>query len=723
MTDVAQLTAQLNLQSAQFERGMKSMQTGMRRAQAEAKKTNTQLKIMQGTANKAGAAMKNAIGGIVALLGAQGIGKAISFLRTVQDELDEIGKTARNLGTTAEELQKLRFAADLAGISSTALTTSMRKFSMAANEAGQGVATYADTFEKLGIEVKNSEGQLKTLDDLLLETADAFSTMDNATEKAAIAQELFGRAGLQMVGFLNQGAAGIENFKRQAEELGLVLSTEMTDAAEAFNDRMSVMSQVLRTQATRAILGLAPAIEAAMAWLVNFGASFQKFAEDAAAAGRWIVETFGKVSLAIAGIAVAIRVLMLTNPFTIIATAAITAALVIIDNWEKITAWFEFMLPATLAGVVAQFEGLRIGILNALQPIIVNVAQIFDQVINAIIGALNKGRAALAGLAEDAGGVLAELGQDTGWIIGLMARLETPIRDINTAATVAAKGVDLLGSAQAAQSAAASQARVYTEDYAIAVGNIADPAARAAAAVKGLNVEMGNLGGGDGGDTDDGGGGGKKGGSKKKGGTKKPAEKVRDFTKAVEEMNASLVQTGVDGFVSLAEGLATGESSFKDFTRNVLVDLQKLILRFIILNGLMQAVGFTSGGGMSSVGKVLEGMGAGATKFFAKGGIVDGATAFNNGGGLGVMGEAGPEAIVPLKRGSDGSLGVGAPAITVNNYSGQPVNVDTNDDMITIAVGRAVDASQQQFSRGMNTGQGTYARALEGNYTARRKAV
>lgn len=45
---------------------------------------------------------------------------------------------------------------------------------------------------------------------------------------------------------------------------------------------------------------------------------------------------------------------------------------------------------------------------------------------------------------------------------------------------------------------------------------------------------------------------------------------------------------------------------------------------------------------------------------FAKGGVVNGPTAFSMGSGLGVMGEAGPEAIMPLRRGADGRLGVAA---------------------------------------------------------------
>lgn len=84
------------------------------------------------------------------------------------------------------------------------------------------------------------------------------------------------------------------------------------------------------------------------------------------------------------------------------------------------------------------------------------------------------------------------------------------------------------------------------------------------------------------------------------------------------------------------------------------------------LNGLAGALigafGFARGGAFS----------AGRVRAFARGGIVDGPTLFPMRGGAGLMGEAGPEAVMPLTRGADGRLGVaasggpGGPVVTIN---------------------------------------------------------
>ncbi len=79
------------------------------------------------------------------------------------------------------------------------------------------------------------------------------------------------------------------------------------------------------------------------------------------------------------------------------------------------------------------------------------------------------------------------------------------------------------------------------------------------------------------------------------------------------------------------------------------------------------------------------------------GGVVGGPTIFPFANGIGLMGEAGPEAIMPLSRGADGKLGVvaangnSAPKVTINNYSGQEATASTDSaGNIVVEIGRAI---------------------------------
>lgn len=138
--------------------------------------------------------------------------------------------------------------------------------------------------------------------------------------------------------------------------------------------------------------------------------------------------------------------------------------------------------------------------------------------------------------------------------------------------------------------------------------------------------------------------------------------------------------------------IKTGKFNFASFTQGILDDLAKIIVRASIVKPLADAIlssGFSSSGSTGSVGggggqypsPNLNAMGNvydRGLKKFAKGGVVSSATMFGYGKGqMGVMGEAGPEAILPLQRGSGGNLGVAATVtpVTINivNQSGAEV--------------------------------------------------
>lgn len=101
-----------------------------------------------------------------------------------------------------------------------------------------------------------------------------------------------------------------------------------------------------------------------------------------------------------------------------------------------------------------------------------------------------------------------------------------------------------------------------------------------------------------------------------------------------------------------------------------------------VLAGLLP---FAAGAGFAQ-GRVMP---------FAQGGVVSGATAFPMRGGIGLMGEAGPEAIMPLARGPDGRLGVrGGPGA-----GGRPVHVTFNISTPDVA---GFQRSQSQIAAQMN---------------------
>jgi lambda family phage tail tape measure protein len=130
---------------------------------------------------------------------------------------------------------------------------------------------------------------------------------------------------------------------------------------------------------------------------------------------------------------------------------------------------------------------------------------------------------------------------------------------------------------------------------------------------------------------------------------------------------------------AFANFVTTGKLDFKSLTASILSDIAKIIAEKAIANAISM---FANGGAF-----------VGGVQMFAEGGVVSTPTAFGMAGGrTGVMGEAGPEAIMPLKRGANGKLGVAVDGGTgsntqVTNYNmsvsiGQVSNQDDKADLL-----------------------------------------
>ena len=125
------------------------------------------------------------------------------------------------------------------------------------------------------------------------------------------------------------------------------------------------------------------------------------------------------------------------------------------------------------------------------------------------------------------------------------------------------------------------------------------------------------------------------------------------------------INSVTDGIVEL---ITTGKANFKQMAASILADLAKIMIRAAIVKAVSSAFGIN----LSANGNVIQ---AGRIKPYAQGGVVSGPTVFPMAGGeVGLMGEAGPEAIMPLKRGPSGRLGVevtnqGSARDAMNRYS------------------------------------------------------
>jgi len=125
---------------------------------------------------------------------------------------------------TDKKLAKV--AAALSGASLGDLETSIKRLQSSQVEAADGVATYADKYARMGIEVKDADGNFKETPALLAEVADGMQGLDTAAEKTAVAMKLLGRGGANLIPMLNQGGAAILDMMQEMHDLGGVIDVE-----------------------------------------------------------------------------------------------------------------------------------------------------------------------------------------------------------------------------------------------------------------------------------------------------------------------------------------------------------------------------------------------------------------------------------------------------------------------------------------------------------------
>lgn len=186
------------------------------------------------------AAIKDATIAVAAVGGAMvaAAGTIFGFAKFTANAGEEALKMSQKLGISTVEFGRLSHAAHMADIDSSSFGTAMRFLSKNLVSASEGSKQTAKSFSELGIPLRNNDGKLKSSNQLLLEVADRFKKLEPGPKKTAMAMELFGRAGADMIPLLNKGSEAIKGMGDEAEALGLTFTETEAKLSDDFNDSL-----------------------------------------------------------------------------------------------------------------------------------------------------------------------------------------------------------------------------------------------------------------------------------------------------------------------------------------------------------------------------------------------------------------------------------------------------------------------------------------------------
>lgn len=226
------------------------------------KKSTDKLSAFERTTSKIGRSMMNA-GTVMAGAGAAVGASIFAVGKASADYAGDMFDMARSTGMGVESFQKIAYAAKMSGIEAEKVTTSFIKFDKMIVDAAGGNKAYMQTFKDLGIQIKDSAGNLRQPNAIFEDVAEIFHNTEDGAAKTALAVELFGKSGAALIPMLNDGKSGLQAFYAEAKRMGLVLSAEAIGKGDAFSDQLEQIGQQVKGVKLQLGTALIPALSAA----------------------------------------------------------------------------------------------------------------------------------------------------------------------------------------------------------------------------------------------------------------------------------------------------------------------------------------------------------------------------------------------------------------------------------------------------------------------------
>jgi hypothetical protein len=197
--------------------------------------------------------LSGALGALAPIATIGGLGALVGRTIELGDSMNDM---SQRTGVSVESLARFRKAAATSGTDIDAVAKSLVKLSKGLYETAQtGKGPASEALQALGISATDAAGKLKTADQVTLEIANKFKTMPDGIEKTALAMQLFGKSGADMIPMLNEGGKAIES-------LSVKMTAAFAKKADEYNDKLAMLGGKVGGLAAGLTVALLPALDA-----------------------------------------------------------------------------------------------------------------------------------------------------------------------------------------------------------------------------------------------------------------------------------------------------------------------------------------------------------------------------------------------------------------------------------------------------------------------------
>lgn len=297
---------------------------------------------MQGVSNKAAemASKTKVLSAAAAGMGAALLTNAVKSAAAA----DDLATLSAQTGLTVEEIQKMQYASKLVDVSVDDMTGSLKKLT-------QQMGKDADIFDKLGVSIRDENGEMRDATDVWYDSLAALSQVQNETERDTLSMELFGKSAASLTGIIDDGGQAMKDLGQEAEDLGLIMSGDAVQSAVEFNNQMDLMKErvsmafmemgsSLATELVPMLEKLVEVVTTVVTWFSDLDGTTQTVILTVLGLVAAISPVLGMIS-AITGAAAALNVAVLPMIGTMAAIVVGVAAVVAIGvtlykNWDTI---------------------------------------------------------------------------------------------------------------------------------------------------------------------------------------------------------------------------------------------------------------------------------------------------------------------------------------------------------------------------------------------------
>ena len=185
----------------------------------------------------------------------------ISMTKEAASNADDLLTLASVTGTTTDSVQELNYMADLTDVSFDRIKDSLKETTNKMQEAATGTGDAYEAYKRLKVEITNTDGSLRSAQDVFYDTIDALGEMKNKTERDALAMDLMSESAQELNPLIDLGGEKMRAYAQEAHDMGYVLDNDALKSLQGVDDAYSRLQKTQEGVKNQLAIEFAPYLE------------------------------------------------------------------------------------------------------------------------------------------------------------------------------------------------------------------------------------------------------------------------------------------------------------------------------------------------------------------------------------------------------------------------------------------------------------------------------